>query len=180
MAKQKDSDNERKKILDEKVKVKKEQEARLKKRLKNERKKIDKIITFPYNFLFYLGTIGGTLSFLWFFFAQNHNFLFSLLKGFLIMSIVYLGGGLIFFLWVVVVARIRQREMEEKRRQEEEAQREREKAELEGKLERELLLKQAAEKREQELKKLKEQLSTTEQQKQSTNFEDIDTINFNQ
>lgn len=180
MAIQKDTNNERKKILEEKSKVKKAQEARLKNRIKIERKKIDRIITFPYNFLFYLGSIVGIICFLWFFFAENHNFLFSLLKGFLIMSMVYLGGGLIFFIGVLIVARIRQREIEEKRRLEEEAQREREKAEIEGKFERELLLKQAAERREQELKKLKEQLSNTEEQKQPTSLEDIDNFNFNQ
>lgn len=180
MAKHKETNNERKKNLEEKAKVKKEQEARIKKRLKIERKKIDRIITFPYKFLFYLGSIVGIISFLWFFLADNHNLIFSLLKGFLIMSMIYLGGGLIFFVGVLIVARIRQREMEEKRKLEEEAQREREKAEIEGKYERELLLKQAAEKREQELKKLKEQLSAAEEQKQPANFEDIDNFNFNQ
>lgn len=180
MAKQKETDNERKKILEEKAKVKKEQDVRLKKRLKIERKKIDRIITFPYNFLFYLGSIVGIISFLWFFFVDNYNLLFSLLKGFLIMSMVYLGGGLIFFVGVLIVARFRQREMEEKRRLEEEVQREREKAEVEGKYERELLLKQATEKREQELKKLKERLSNADEQKQPADFDEIDNFHFNQ
>lgn len=180
MGKHKEQDNEQKKLLKEKAKVKKEQEVRLKKRLKIERKKLDKITTFPYKFLFYLGIILGIIGFLWSFYIESSILVFSILKGFLILTVVYLGGGLIFFVWVLIIARIRQKEIEEKRRIEEEAQKEREKAELEGKLEREFLLRQAAEKREQELKKLKEQLSQTEEKTKPNNLDDLETFNFNQ
>lgn len=180
MAKNKEKNIDRKVNIEEKAKAKKEQEARIKKRLKAERKKLDKITTFPYKFLFYLGAIIGIIGFLWFFFGQNQNVSFSLLKGFSFLAIVYIGGGIVFFVWVLIIARMKQKEFERKRLIEEESQREREKAELEGKLERELLLKQATEKREQELKKLKEQLSKSEENTNTNKIDDFETLNLNQ
>lgn len=147
---------ERQKELKEKEKVKKEQEARLKKRLKSERKKIDKIVTFPFRTLFIIGSVSGIVFTLYNYYGEANTLLNSVFKGFLLFVVVYFGLGLLLMLWFFVLAKIRQKEAEERRRMEEELTREREKAALEGKLERELLLKQAQEKREEELRKLRQ------------------------
>lgn len=149
---------ERKKALKEKERVKKEQEARLKKRLKIERKRLDKIVSFPFKSLFFIGSISGIVFFLYNFYSEGDTILLSLFKGFLLFIAVYFGLGLIFLLWFLVLARVRQKEAEEKKRMEEELLREKERMALEGKLERDLLLKEAQEKREEELRKLREQL----------------------
>ncbi|ROL56942.1 hypothetical protein D9V84_05815 [Bacteroidetes/Chlorobi group bacterium Naka2016] len=159
MAKTKVEDSkDRKKELKEREKVKKEQEARLKKRLKAEKKKIDRIVSFPFKSLFFIGSVSGIVYCIYNYFGEGNTILASLLKGFLLFVLVYFGLGLVLLLWFFVLAKIRQKEAEEKRRYEEELARERERAALEGKLERELLLKQAQEKREEELRKLRESI----------------------
>lgn len=157
MAKEKtDVTKDRKKELKEKEKVKKEQEARLKKRLKAERKKIDKIVSFPFKSLFFIGAVSGIVFCIYNYYGEANTLLNSLFKGFLLFIFVYFGLGLLLLLWFFVLAKIRQREAEARRLLEEELARERERAALEGKLERELLLKQAQEKREEELRKLRQ------------------------
>lgn len=159
MAKEKEEvSKERKKALKEKEKVKKEQEARLKKRLKIERKRLDKIVSFPFKSLFFVGSVSGIIFFLYNFYSEGNTLLISLFKGFLLFVAIYFGLGLLFLLWFLFLAKIRQKEAEEKKKMEEELLREKERMALEGKLERDLLLKEAQEKREEELKKLREQL----------------------
>ncbi|MGB9851350.1 MAG: hypothetical protein ACPLPX_00620 [Candidatus Kapaibacteriota bacterium] len=163
MAKEKSEvSKDKKKELREKEKVKKEQEVRLKKRLKAERKKIDKIVSFPFRTLFIIGIVSGIVFCLYNFYGEANTFLNSLFKGFLLFVFVYFGIGLVLLLWFFVLAKIRQKEAEERRRVEEELAHERERAALEGKLERDLLLKQAQEKREEELRKLREKLEKEE------------------
>ncbi|MCX7908131.1 MAG: hypothetical protein N2560_01250 [Ignavibacteria bacterium] len=159
MAKEKEEiSTERKKALKEKEKVKKEQEARLRKRLKAERKKLDRIVTFPYKSLFIIGSVLGIVFLLYNYYIERNTLLGSIFKGFILFVIVYFGLGILFLIWFLILAKVRQKEAEEKRRLEEEMARERERAALEGKLERDLLLKEAQEKREAELRKLREQL----------------------
>jgi amino acid permease len=161
MAKEKEEGSkDRKKALKEKEKVKKEQEARLKKRLKAERKRLDKIVSFPFRSLFIVGAVSGILYLLYNYFAEANTFLTSLFKGFILFVIIYFGIGIILLIWFFVLAKIRQKEAEERKKLEEELSRERERLALEGKLERDLLLKQAQEKREEELRKLREQIGS--------------------
>jgi len=169
---------DRKKALKEKEKVKKEQEARLKKRLKIERKRINKIVSFPFKTLFVLGMVSGCVFFLYNFYAEAETLLISLFKGFVLFVLVYFGLGLLILIWLFVLAKVRQKEAEEKKRLEEELAKEQERENLEGRYERELLLKQAQEKREEELKKLREQLNK-EQSAEGMDFTQANNIGTN-
>lgn len=169
---------DRKKALKEKEKVKKEQEARLRKRLKAEKKKLNKIVTFPFRTFFISGAVSGLVFFLYNFYAEANTLLISLFKGFVLFVLVYFGLGLITLIWLFILAKIRQKEAEERKKLEEEITREHERESIEGKYERELLLKQAQEKREQEIKKLREQLGK-EQQTNEMNVDSADNIGLN-
>jgi len=169
---------DRKKALKEKEKVKKEQEARLKKRLKVERKRINKIVTFPFRTLFVVGLVSGSIFFLYNFYGGSDSLLISLLKGFILFVLVYFGLGLLTLIWLLVLAKVRQKEAEEKKRLEEELAKERERESLEGKYEREFLLKQAQEKREEEIKKLRDQLNK-EQSAEGMNFTQANNVETN-
>ncbi len=164
MGKEKANKEDKEKLKEQKLKEKerKQQEARLQKRLKKESKRIYGIVTFPFKTLFALGTVLAMISFLYFLIISNETLLVSLFKGFVIFTSVYLGLGLIFLIWFFVMAKVRQREMEERKRTEREHQREEEQAEFESKFEKDLLLREAEQRRKEELERLKERLTQSE------------------
>ncbi len=149
---------DKKKSLKEKEKIKKEQELRLKKRIKAEKKKLDKITSFPFKSLLIVGSVSGILFALYNFYLEGNTLLSSVFKGFFLFAIVYFGLGIIFLIWFFIIAKARQKEAEEKKQAEEELLREKERIAIEGKLEREQLLREAQEKRDAEIKKLRDQL----------------------
>ncbi|MCX7879467.1 MAG: hypothetical protein N2517_02280 [Ignavibacteria bacterium] len=159
----------------EKEKLKQQQEATFKKRIKKEKKRLDKLVSFPFRALFIIGSVIGIVYFLYNFYFEMNSLIVSILKGFLLFVFIYVGLGLLFFIWFLIVANARRREEIEKSK-EEDFNNEKGKPHLEGIYERELLLKQAEEKREQEVRRLREQLSQSKAQSSpptssSENFE---------
>lgn len=164
MAKSKeDTSKDHKKELKEREKVKKEQEARLRKRLQAERKRLNKLVSFPFKSLFIVGSVSGVVYVLYNYYFEYNTLLISILKGFILFFVLYFGLGITVLIWFLILAKLRQKEAEERRKLEEEFARERERAALEGKLERDLLLKEAQEKREEEIRKLREQLESSKE-----------------
>ncbi len=164
MAKPKeDTSKDHKRELKERERLKKEQEARLRKRLEAERKRLNKIVSFPFKSLFLIGSVCGIVYLLYNYYFEANTLLNSLLKGFILFVVIYFGLGITVLIWFLILAKIRQKEAEERRRIEEEFARERERAALEGKLERDLLLKEAQDKREEEIRKLREQLESSKE-----------------
>ncbi|MFN3306365.1 MAG: hypothetical protein ACK42Z_04155, partial [Candidatus Kapaibacteriota bacterium] len=130
------------------------------KRLKAERKRLNKIVSFPFKSLSIIGSVCGIVYSLYNYYFEANTLLNSLLKGFILFVVIYFGLGITVLIWFLILAKVRQKEAEERRRIEEELTREREHAALEGKLERDFLLKEAQEKREEEIRKLREQLES--------------------
>lgn len=141
----------------EKIRKKKARDKRIKNKEEKERKRIKSIINFPYQTLFRVSALFFFMSFLLLFFWFSLNIEKAMLSSFFIFSLIYIGAGIIMMGIFFLISENKKKEIEEQKKLEEEQRKieeDRRKEQLEE-LEKEMKL--TEQRRDEELRKFREQ-----------------------
>lgn len=104
----------------EAAKLRKEKEKRQKEKEKREMDKVRKVVQFPFKALFSISMIVGIITFMIMFFGNSGDFIDSVYYGFLMFSVLYVGGGLLLLVILFIKSEHKKKEIEEKKKIEEE------------------------------------------------------------